>query len=39
MSKALDTPASIRKVQYSFTAGKIRLEADMELQAAFGGAL
>lgn len=39
MSKALDTPANIRKVQYSFTAGKIRLEADMELQAAFGGAL
>ena len=39
MSKALNTPASIRKVQYSFTPGKIRLEADMELQAAFGGAL
>lgn len=39
MNKALDTPASIKKVQYSFTAGKIRLEADTELQAAFGGSL
>jgi len=39
MSKALSTPAGIRKVQYSFTAGKIRLEADAALQQAFGGAL
>lgn len=39
MTKALDTPAAIRKVQYSFTPGKIRLQADTELQAAFGGSL
>jgi hypothetical protein len=39
MSKSLNTPASIKKVQYSFTPGKIRLEADMQLQAAFGGSL
>ena len=39
MSKALNTPSGIRKVQYSFTPGKIRLEADIELQAAFGGSL
>lgn len=39
IGKALDAPASIKKVQYSFTPGKIRLQADTELQAAFGGAL
>ena len=39
INRALDTPASIRKVQYSFTPGKIRLEANTELEAAFGGSL
>jgi hypothetical protein len=39
MSKALKTPSGIKKMQYSFTPGKIRLEADAQLQAAFGGSL
>lgn len=39
MNKALSTPIGIRKVQYSFSPGKIRLEADLALQATFGGSL
>lgn len=39
MSKVLKTPTGIKKMQYSFTPGKIRLEAEAELQAAFGGSL
>ncbi len=39
MSKALAVPINIRKVQYSFSAGKIRMQADSALRASFGGAL
>lgn len=39
MSKALSVPYTIKKVQYSFSPGKIRLEADAKLEAAFGGSL
>ena len=39
ISKALSVPVTIKKVQYSFSPGKIRLEADSNLQAAFGGSL
>ena len=39
ITKALGVPANIRKVQYSFTAGKIRMQADSSLTAAFGGSL
>jgi hypothetical protein len=39
MTAALRTPAGIKKVQYSFTPGKIRAEADMQLQRQFGGSL
>lgn len=39
ISKALSVPVNIRKVQYSFTAGKIRMQADSALRASFGGAL
>ena len=39
LNQALKTPLGIKKMQYSFTPGKIRLEADYELKKAFGGAL
>lgn len=39
MTKALNIPISIKKVQYSFSPGKIRTQADASLQAAFGGSL
>jgi len=39
MVKALGVPMSIRKVQYSFSPGKIRAQADASLHAAFGGSL
>ena len=39
MTKALNVPMNIKKVQYSFSAGKIRAQADASLQAAFGGSL
>jgi hypothetical protein len=39
ITKALNVPMNIRKVQYSFSAGKIRSQADASLQAAFGGSL
>jgi hypothetical protein len=39
IAKALSVPVTIKKVQYSFSPGKIRLEADSKLQAAFGGSL
>jgi hypothetical protein len=39
MAKALNVPMNIRKVQYSFSAGKIRTQADSALQSAFGGSL
>lgn len=39
MTKALNVPMNIKKVQYSFSAGKIRSQADMSLAAAFGGSL
>ena len=39
MTRALGVPMNIKKVQYSFTAGKIRREADASLSAAFGGSL
>jgi hypothetical protein len=39
MMRALDVPMNIKKVQYSFSPGKIRLEADSKLHAAFGGSL
>lgn len=39
ITKALGLPMNIRKVQYSFSAGKIRLQADASLHAAFGGSL
>lgn len=39
MTKALNVPMNIKRVQYSFTPGKIRLQADASLQAAFGGSL
>lgn len=39
MTKALNLPINIKKVQYSFTAGKIRSQADTALQQAFGGSL
>jgi hypothetical protein len=39
ITKALDVPINIRKVQYSFSPGKIRTQADASLQAAFGGSL
>lgn len=39
ISKALKVPASIKKVQYSFTPGKIRLEADTALTLSFGSSL
>ena len=39
IAKALKLPTEIKKVQYSFTPGKIRLEADSALTSAFGGSL
>ena len=39
MSKALRTPTSIARVKYSFAPNAIRNMADVNLQAAFGGAL
>lgn len=39
ITKALGLPMNIKKVQYSFTAGKIRRQADASLTAAFGGAI
>jgi hypothetical protein len=39
ITKALSLPMNIRKVQYSFSAGKIRLQADAALESAFGGSL
>jgi len=39
MTKALNLPMNIKKVQYSFSPGKIRTQADASLQAAFGGSL
>lgn len=39
MTKALDVPMNIKKVQYSFSPGKIRTQADASLQSAFGGSL
>lgn len=39
ITKALGVPINIRKVQYSFSAGKIRRQADASLSAAFGGSL
>jgi len=37
MSKALKTPAGIKKVQYKFSANTIDLQAEQELTMAFGG--
>ena len=39
ISRALAVPINIKKVQYSFSAGKIRMQADSALRASFGGAL
>ena len=39
IAKALGVPINIKKVQYSFSPGKIRLQADASLHAAFGGSL
>ena len=39
IAKALDIPINIKKVQYSFSAGKIRMQADAALSSSFGGSL
>jgi len=39
MTRALNVPMNIKKVQYSFSPGKIRIQADASLEAAFGGSL
>jgi hypothetical protein len=39
MAKALSIPVNIRKVQYSFSPGKIRAQADVALSTSFGGVL
>lgn len=39
LKQALKIPADIKKVQYKFSANRIRSEADSELALAFGGAL
>lgn len=39
ITRALSVPVNIRKVQYSFSAGKIRMQADAALSASFGGSL
>ena len=39
IARALDVPMNIKKVQYSFSAGKIRMQADAALRSSFGGSL
>jgi len=39
LAKSLEVPLNIKKVQYSFTAGKIRTQADSALSSSFGGSL
>lgn len=39
LNKALNVPSNIKKVQYSFSPGKIRSEANAALTASFGGVL
>lgn len=39
IAKALEAPINIKKVQYSFSAGKIRMQADAALSSSFGGSL
>ena len=39
IARALDVPINIKKVQYSFSAGKIRMQADAALSSSFGGSL
>jgi len=39
ISKALSVPLSIKKIQYSFSPGRIRSEADAALTSSFGGVL
>jgi hypothetical protein len=39
IARALNVPINIKKVQYSFSAGKIRMQADSELRSTFGGSL
>jgi len=39
MNKALNVPAGIKKVQYSFSPNMIRTQADTALREAFGGVL
>lgn len=39
MAAALDVPINIKKVQYSFSPGKIRYQADAALERSFGGSL
>ena len=39
MTKALKLPANIKTVQYKFSPNSIKLQADANLAAAFGGAL
>ena len=39
IARALSVPTNIKKVQYSFSAGKIRMQADAALSSSFGGSL
>lgn len=39
ITRALSVPINIKKVQYSFSAGKIRMQADAALSSSFGGSL
>jgi hypothetical protein len=39
IARALGVPINIKKVQYSFSAGKIRMQADAALSSSFGGSL
>jgi len=39
IARALNVPTNIKKVQYSFSAGKIRVQADAALSSSFGGSL
>ena len=39
IARALSVPINIKKVQYSFSAGKIRVQADAALSSSFGGSL
>lgn len=39
IERALSVPTNIKKVQYSFSAGKIRVQADAALSSSFGGSL